>query len=50
MCKSVFNFVCGIFAGFFFVMLYMHRGVIKAAIKGEEIPKAPKGCPAFKEQ
>lgn len=49
MCKSVANFLCGVFTGFFLVMLYMHRGVIKALVKGEEILKAPKGCPAFKE-
>ena len=37
MCKSVANFLCGVFTGFFLVMLYMHRGVIKALVKGEEI-------------
>ena len=37
--------VCGCFVG---VMLYLHRRLIIAAIKGEELPKAPKGCPAYK--
>ena len=31
-------------------MVYLHRGLIMAAIKGEELPKAPKGCPAYKEE
>ena len=29
------------------VLLYLHRNLIIAAIKGEELPKAPKGCPAY---
>ena len=37
-------------AGFVFVMVYMHRNLIIAAIKGEELPEAPKGCPAYKEK
>jgi len=35
------------FAGW---MLYLHRRLIVAAIKGEELPKAPKGCPAYREE
>ena len=31
------------FAGF---MLFVHRRLIAAAIMGEELPEAPKGCPA----
>ena len=31
-----------------FVLLYLHRNLIMAAIKGEKLPKAPKGCPAHK--
>ena len=31
-----------------FVLLYLHRNLIIAAIKGEELPKAPKGCPGHK--
>ena len=34
--------------GGIFAMVYVHRRVIVAAIKGEELPKAPKGCPAYK--
>ena len=37
---------CGI--GFTVFMLISHRKVIKAAVKGEELPEAPKGCPAYK--
>ncbi len=36
--------------GGIFAMVYLHRGLIMAAIKGEELPKAPKGCPAYKEE
>ena len=35
--------------GGIFAMVYLHRNLIMAAIKGEELPKAPKGCPAYKE-
>lgn len=34
--------------GGIFVLLYLHRNVIMSAIKGEELPKAPKGCPAYR--
>ena len=30
-----------------FFMLYLHRGMIRAAITGEEMPKAPESCPAY---
>ncbi len=46
--KSFLAFIGGICTGVFFIMLYLHRNVIKAAITGEEMPKAPKGCPAYK--
>ena len=46
--KSFFAFIEGICTGVFLIMLYLHRNVIKAAITGEEMPKAPKGCPAYK--
>ena len=35
--------------GGIFAMAYLHRNLIMAAIKGEELPRAPKGCPAYKE-
>lgn len=41
--KTVICCLCGAFVG---AMLYFHRRVIVAMIKGEELPKAPKGCPA----
>ena len=31
-----------------YIMLYLHRNVIKAAVTGEEMLKAPKSCPAFR--
>ena len=46
--KSFLAFLGGIFTGVFLIMLYLHRGFIKAAITGEELPKAPKICPAYK--
>jgi hypothetical protein len=41
--------ICAALLCFTLVMLYMHRKLIIAAIKGEELPKAPKGCPAYHE-
>lgn len=46
--KSFFAFIGGICTGVFLIMLYLNRNVIKAAITGGEIPKAPKSCPAYK--
>jgi len=46
--KSFFAFIEGICTGVFLIMLYLHRNVIKAAITGEEMPKAPKSCPVYK--
>ena len=41
------SFICGLCSGVCLVMLWLHRGMISAAIKGEPLPKAPKGCPAY---
>ena len=46
--KSFLAFIGGICTGIILIMLYFHRGLIKAALCGEELPKAPEGCPAFK--
>ena len=46
--KQICKLVCAVMLGFTLVMLYMHRQLIVAAIKGEELPEAPKGCPAYK--
>lgn len=46
--KKSMVFVCGVISGMFLVMLYLHRRVIAAAIKGEKLPEAPEGCPAYK--
>ena len=46
--KSFLAFIGGICTGVFFIMLYLHRNVIKAAVTGEEMLKAPKSCPAFR--
>lgn len=47
--KKIMNRIVGeAVLGGVFVLLYLHRNLIMAAIKGEELPKAPKGCPAHK--
>lgn len=46
--KNFIYFMIGLCTGVFAVMLYLHKGVIKAMITGEEMPEAPEGCPAFK--
>ena len=46
--KKCLVFLCGVCTGVFLIMLYLHRGMIAAAIKGEELPEAPEGCPACK--
>ncbi len=46
--KSFFSFIAGVCTGVFAIMLYLHRRVIKAAIAGEELSKAPEDCPAFR--
>ena len=45
--KKAMLFICGLCSGVCLVMLWLHRGMISAAIKGEPLPKAPKGCPAY---
>ncbi len=46
--KSFLAFIGGICTGVFLIMLYLHRNVIRAAITGDEMPKAPECCPAYK--
>ena len=46
--KQICKLACAALLCFTLVMLYMHRKLIVAAIKGEELPEAPKGCPAYK--
>lgn len=46
--KPFLAFLGGICTGIFLIMLYLHRNVIKAAVTGEEMLKAPKSCPAFR--
>lgn len=48
--KKLLSVIGGLLAVMFLIMLYLHRGVIVAAIKGEEIPKAPESCPYSKKQ
>ena len=40
----------GLCAGLCLVMLWLHRGLIAAAIKGEKLPEAPESCPAYKKK
>ena len=46
--KKIIPFSLGVCTGACLIMLYLHRELIVAAIKGEELPEAPEGCPAFK--
>ena len=48
--KKITAFFCGLCAGLCLIMLWLHRGVIAAAIKGEEMPEAPESCPAFQKK
>ncbi len=48
--KKILTVLITLLIGFLLAMLYVHRRVIAAAIRGEELPKAPKGCPAYKEE
>lgn len=48
--KKATVFLCGLCTGLCLVMLWLHRGLIAAAIKGEELPEAPESCPAFKKK
>ncbi len=45
--KYLKKLICGLCGSFCLVMLYLHRSLIIAAIKGEELPKAPKGCQEY---
>ena len=46
--KKTLAFLCGLCAGLSLALLWLHKGLIVAAIKGEELPEAPEGCPAYK--
>ena len=48
--KKIALFLCGLCTGLCLTMLWLHRGMIVAAIKGEEMPEAPESCPAYKKQ
>lgn len=45
--KKLLGFLCAVCLGAALVLLYLHRGMIVAALKGEPMPEAPEGCPAF---
>ena len=46
--KKALLFIGGLCTGVCLVMLWLHRGLISASVKGDPLPKAPKGCPAYK--
>jgi hypothetical protein len=46
--KKTTGFLFGFCTGISLVMLWLHRGLISAAIKGEKLPEAPEGCPAYR--
>ena len=48
--KKIAVFLCGLCTGLFLIMLWLHRGMIAAAIKGEQMPEAPESCPAFQKK
>ena len=48
--KKALLFIGGLCSGVFLVMLWLHRGLISASVKGEPLLKAPKGCPAYKDE
>lgn len=48
--KKAFELLCAALFGASLVLLYLHRGMILAAIRGEEMPEAPDSCPAFKKE
>ena len=48
--RFIIAFLTGIFAGFAAVMVFLHKDLIAAAIRGDELPEAPEGCPAFKKE
>ena len=48
--KKCFLFLCGVVVGVTAIMLYLHRGLIAAAIKDEKLPEAPESCPAYKQE
>ena len=48
--KKITAFFCGLCVGLCLMMLWLHRGMIVAALKGEEMPEAPESCPAFQKK
>lgn len=40
----------GLCVGMCLVMLWLHRSMIAAAVKGKPMPEAPEGCPAFRKK
>jgi hypothetical protein len=48
--KKTIAFLCGLCTGLCLIMLWLHRGMIVAALKGEELPEVPESCPAFKKK
>ena len=48
--KFACTFLFDALVGALLVMLYLHRRVIAALIRGEEVPKAPEGCPAYQKE
>lgn len=48
--KKTMAFLCGLCVGLSLAMLWLHKGLIAAAFKGEELPEAPEGCPAYEKK
>ena len=45
MSKGFAGFIGGLITGAALILAYLHRDAICAAVKGEELPEAPDGCP-----
>lgn len=48
--KKITVFLCVLCIWLCLVMLWLHRKLIAAAIKGEKLPEAPESCPAYKKK
>lgn len=48
--KKLIAFLCGVCLGIGLMLAYLHRGMILATLKGEPMPEAPEGCPAFRKE
>ena len=48
--KKTFAFLGGLCTGIWLVMVWLHKELIVAAIKGEKLPEPPESCPAYQKK